>query len=496
MNPNFTVCLCKAKKTFWFFQPTQPMHQFQKLLISCIVLFTSALSAQYTGVINSNRPGFSESPYSVGTGVYQLETSIFYRNTGIHPTFSLPQSRGADFLFRTSFLKEKLEFNVNFAYQKDKVAFRNIFTSSYFTSGFSKFIVAGKYLIYEQKYKNKSEEVRSWVERHSFDWKRLIPSVAGYVGVNVGIVNDIHATGGFSPKVGVLLQNDLSKELNVVTNIFYDRIGTDLPEFSYIITATYSINDRWSTFFENQTFSNKFEYRTNLGSGLAFLYNKNIQINSSLRLLANPNSSGFYTSIGASYRFDRHKDEMIELDENGKPIEDEEDGSVKKKGFFGKLLSKATGIFKKKGKRIVDGNTTLKKKTIESIKKNTNKDEITINNDSLQVRTVKPIRTRPKRARVRPSKIKPVKKKRKGGLFGIFKGKSAADKEKARKEKDAKNGKKSVDKQLRLLDKEQKKLEKEQKREEARRKREEAKKKKKEEKKKKKDDSKKEDENG
>ena len=89
----------------------------------------SSIYSQYTEVINSNKPGFSESPYSVGTGVYQFESNIFYRNTQIEPTFSRPQFLGFDMLFRTSFFLEKLELNVQATYQRDKVAFDNVFTS-------------------------------------------------------------------------------------------------------------------------------------------------------------------------------------------------------------------------------------------------------------------------------------------------------------------------------------------------------------------------------
>ncbi|MEQ6123342.1 transporter [Pseudotenacibaculum sp. MALMAid0570] len=448
------------------------MNLLQKLWFLLMFLTISMVSAQYTGVINSNRPGFSESPYSVGTGIYQLETSIFYRKTQIVPTFSRPQSNGIDFLFRTSFFKERLELNLNFRYQRDQIAFQNIFTSSYFKGGISNLTIAGKYLLYEHKYKDKSKEVRSWVERHRFDWSRLIPSVAVYAGINPGIESDIFSTGGFSPKAGVLLQNDLTRDLNVVTNLFYDKITTPLPEFSYIVTATYSFNDRWSTFFENQTIFTKTRTSTNLGSGIAFLFNRNLQINSSLRLIAEGKAKGFYTSFGASYRLDKHKDEVIEVDEYGNPIEEEVE-TVKKKGFFGRLFGKVTGIFKSKKKKAAN-NVELKDKTIESIRKNTNKDEINLNNDTIQKATPKPIRTRPKRVRVRPSKIKPVKDKTKKGLFGFLKGKTAEEKEKAKKDKQA--------------EKEKKRLEKEKKKQEA--------KKKKEEKKKNKNSGKKEDENG
>jgi len=496
-SPIFTVCLCETYKKLRFQQLTLFMHLLRKLWIVCMVLFTSTITAQYTGVINSNRPGFSESPYSVGTGVYQLETSLFYSKTGQFPTFSRPFNTGVDLLFRTSYFKERLEVNLNFGYQKSEIAFQNIFQSSYFSSGIRNLTVGAKYLIYEQEYKDKSKEIRSWKERHRFDWKRLIPSVAAYVGVHTGVGNElfnIYGNSGFSPKAGVLLQNDITRDLNVVTNLYYDRITTDNPEFSYIITTTYSLNDRWSTFFENQTIFHKTRTHTNLGSGIAYLWNRDLQINSSLRLIAEGNVTGYYASIGASYRLDRHVDESTEVDEFGNPIENEEEVN-KKKGFFGRLFSKIGGIFGKKKKRGT-GSVKLTDKTIESIKKNTNKDEITINNDSIK-KPERPIRTRPKRVRVKPTKVKEVKDPEKKGFFGFLKGKKK-DKSKKNEDLEALKKKKMSDKEiakeLKKLEKEQKKLEKEQKKEEARRKREEAKKKKKEEKKKKKEEN--EEENG
>tara|TARA_B100000787_G_scaffold159892_2_gene138468 strand:- start:47943 stop:49469 length:1527 start_codon:yes stop_codon:yes gene_type:complete len=392
------------------------ISKLQSLWIVCIILCTQTILAQYTNIINSNRPGFSESPYSVGTGVYQLETKIFYRKTNIYPTFSRPKSEGIDFLFRTSFFLEKLEINLNFAVQKEQVSFQNIFNSNYYKTGFSKLTVGAKYLVYEQKYADKSKEIRSWVARNKFDWKRLIPSVAAYVGLNTGIPDDIYKASSFSPKAGVLLQNDITNNFNIITNIYYDRIGTELPEFSYIITATFSFNKRWSTFIENQTMLDKFEYQSNIGSGIAFLYNRNIQVNSSLRLLANAKYSGFYASIGASYRFDRHVDKDLRVDGNKKRI------TVTKKRFFGRLFSKVTNVFSKKGKKQYTRKSKLKKETIESINKNINNDE-NISGDNLEV---KPLRIKPKRKRIKPTKRKPTKEntkniKTKKGFLGIFK---------------------------------------------------------------------------
>ncbi len=484
MSPIFAVCLCETRRELRFSQLTHCMFLLRKLWIIALVLFTSTLSAQYTGVINSNRPGFSESPYSVGNGIYQIETSLFFRKTDPFETFSRPQSTGIDILFRTSFFEEQLEFNLNLGYQNTEIGFQNTVYSSYFSSGIRNLSIGAKYLIYEQEYKDKSKEIRSWKERFRFDWRRLIPSVSAYAGINTGLGDPIfylYEQGGFSPKAGVLLQNDISKDLNIVTNVFYDRIGTETPELIYIITATYSISPRLSTFFESQTISNKIQVESNLGTGLAYLWNRNLQINGSVRLIADGPVKGAYASVGASFRIDKHADEFIEVDAFGNPVEEIE--MDKGNGFFGRMFGKVKGIFNKKKKKAAK-EVELKDKTIESIRKNTNIDELTINNDTLNVKEEKPIRTRPKRIRIKPGKYKPIKTKKKGGgIFGILKGKSKEDKEKDRKKKETdrlnKMSQKEIDRELKKLDKEKRKLEKQQKKEAARKKKEEDKKKKK-----------------
>lgn len=52
------------------------------LLFLFLVGFYQISTAQYTDLINSKRPGFSDSPFSVGTDVYQIEAGLFYKNIG------------------------------------------------------------------------------------------------------------------------------------------------------------------------------------------------------------------------------------------------------------------------------------------------------------------------------------------------------------------------------------------------------------------------------
>jgi hypothetical protein len=322
-------------------------HKFRFFLIA-FLSSSAMLFAQYTEVINSNKPGFSESPYSVGTGVYQFESNLFLRNINTLPTFSRPQSLGLDLQFRTGLFLEKLEFNASISYQEDKVAFKNIFTSNYFTAGFSRMNVGAKYLVFEQKYNGKSTEIRSWKKKYAFDKKRLIPSIAIFLGMNTDLLNDIHKKGSISPKIGVLLQHNLTDNFNVITNFYYDNIGTDFAEYSYILTATQNFSNRWSAFFENQTTFQEYQKNTNLGIGLAYLYRRNLQFNTSARFLFEGEAKGYYAGLGISYRIDTHKDSFIELDNNGQKLKDTPISIYNKKqnNFFNRILN----IFKKKEK--------------------------------------------------------------------------------------------------------------------------------------------------
>ena len=252
----------------------------KKLLFIFALTFSVFINAQYTDVINSNKPGFSESPYSVGSGIYQFETNLFFRKANATPTFSNPEALGLNLFFRTSFFSEKLEVNFNSTFQNDKIAFKNIFESSYSKTGLSQFSLAAKYLVYSPKYSDKTKEIRSWKARHSFDWKRWIPHVGVYAGVNFGnLLTDYHERGGISPKVGVLLQNEFSHKLNVITNIYYDYIGSDFSQFSYIITGTYNFNNYWSGFAEMQGTFETYEKSSNLGIGAAYLFNEDLFAN-------------------------------------------------------------------------------------------------------------------------------------------------------------------------------------------------------------------------
>ena len=390
---------------------------FTKFFLAFLFLVNITLHAQYTDVINSNKPGFSESPYSVGTGIYQFETGFFMKDTRVENSFSRPKSLGVDLLFRTSFFLEKLELNTQLTYQKDKDALNNISSS-----GLSNFTIGAKYLIFQPEYTDKTKEVRSWKRRKAFDFKRLIPSVAIYIGMNTNLVNDMHKTESITPKAGLLLQQNLTNEFNVISNVYYDKIGTDFSEISYIITATHNFRSRWSGFLEHQgTFIEDQNY-INFAAGTAYLFSKDFQINASARYLLEGNVSGFYAGIGASYRINKHKDSYKELDENGKEIKETpitKYNDEQKGRFFSRILN----VFKKKEKNTSD-------------------------------------RKRPTRTR------KSLTKKKKEGFLGLFKKKKkkeeeTSDRKRPKRIRKSRKKKKKEETDIEKLEREIKELEKE-----------------------------------
>ncbi|WP_418654433.1 transporter [Tenacibaculum soleae] len=438
----------------------------KKLFLFIAFFSTLAINAQYTTVINSNMPGFSESPYSVGSDVYQFESNLFFRNINATPTFSNPQAVGLGLMFRTSFFSEKLEFNLKTSFQSDKIAFKNVFESSYNKFGLGQLTLGAKYLIYTPTYNDKKEEIRSWKARHSFDWKRWIPHIGAYAGLNFGsILNTPHKKGGISPKVGILLQNEFSNQLNLVTNIHYDYIGTDFSEFSYIITGTYNFNDYWSGFAEWQDTFEKYERKNNIGVGAAYLFNENMQFNAAVRTNFIQDEIGFQTSIGVSYRLNRHRDKFLEVDEFGNKIEEQKPTNyTENKGFFGRLFDKIKGVFKKKDKHTVTVKEGEKEEkiTVERPKRERSKslvDVIVKEDIKEKKKTTKAEKKAAKKAKKDAEKA--IKKKEKERLKLEKNIKKEEEKEAKRKEKERQEIEKKLLKEAKRKEEERLKLEKE-----------------------------------
>jgi hypothetical protein len=316
------------------------------ILLVVTIILCQIVQAQYTEIINSKRPGFSESPYSIGTNVYQIEADFFYRSSNNPSILGRPSSYGSDVFIRVGKFKEKLELNLNLTYQIDEV--KSPFDKNYFINGVSDFTIGGKYLVFQQEFSDKSKEIRSWKKRTAFDFKRLIPSVGVYAGVHTNFfVNELFLhkdtviegntfEDGLSYKGAILLQNDFNDRLVLLTNLIADRISTENQYYSYIVTLTYAINQNWSMFIENQgKFKTDYTPEQQFGTGIAYLLSPDLQIDTAVRTNFFDDYSYVYASAGVSWRLDKHQDQLI-----NKAIPQSKNLTKKNKGFFKRLFSK------------------------------------------------------------------------------------------------------------------------------------------------------------
>ena len=342
------------------------MAKLRLLLIAILTIQFSA--AQYTEVINSKRPGFSDSPYSVGNDVYQVEVGGFYKNIGryqfqidaVTNTYSSKQY-GTNVLLRVGKFIERLEVDVdlNFGYETRDYTTPDIKTVEQL--GLSKFVVGAKYLVYMPEYADKSKEIRSWRKRNSFDKKRLIPAVGVYAGLNTNLLSSMHKNpDGISPRLGLFTQNNFSNKFILVGNLIADYFLTDYAQYSGILTATYSLTGNISVFGEFQGIAPKnTQFDLQFGAGGAYLFTKDFQVDASLRFIKDEyGDHTFWAGAGLSYRIDKHEDKYKLFDSKGNLTKDGSEGS-----FFSRLLGKNKPEKQRKVKEV-----KAKKRKIKTLK--------------------------------------------------------------------------------------------------------------------------------
>jgi hypothetical protein len=301
-----------------------------------IILFIAGLTAQaqYTEVINSNRPGVSRSAFSVGTNVIQFEAGPYTVKEEHTPLKYEVAGFGVDFAARYGLLLPQLEINLEASYQNDtQTDYRSSIATDLKRSNFKNFTLGAKYLVYDP-YKNSGEEKPNIMSYHAnkrFKWSHLIPAVAVYVGANFDSKNNPYTAPGiegFSPKVMIATQNNFSSGWVFVMNLSKDRIGTDYSDFQYILTLTKAINQQWVLFGETQGIKSDF-YADNLFRfGGAYLWSRNFQLDTALTFNTKDTPSVFGLNLGVSYRLDFHKDPEID---NGTSAEDEAERKANKK---------------------------------------------------------------------------------------------------------------------------------------------------------------------
>ncbi len=306
------------------------------------LIFYQNLVAQYTDIINSNRPSESMSAFAVGRTVVQLESGFGYINENYSKFDSQSNGFLADLNARYGFFKEYLEVVAELSYQNDKQEIENTISNR---SGVKATTLGLKYLIFDP-FKNPDENVDlySWKNNNKFKYSQLIPIVAIYGGVNFNFsANKFQLSdeklGILSPKIMAITQNIFGKQYVFITNTFFDKIGTDAQNLGYLLTLTKGFNDKWSAFVENKGIYGKNNSDSFLSTGCAYLLNSNLQIDASVSKNFKSTPSFLYVGLGLSWRSDsNYKDFLVATPEKSKELKEKK--NKKKKSNDKKLLDK------------------------------------------------------------------------------------------------------------------------------------------------------------
>ncbi len=288
------------------------------LFLLCFITFSNA-SAQYTEMINTNRPGGSQGAFSVGTNVLQFESGISYGKEKHELLKTETNGLAIDYSIRYGFWKERLEVSLMGEFQSNKVTDnRSSSAREYSISNFKNNTLGAKYLIYDPYRKRDLEgpNLYSWKANNKNQWKDLIPAISIYAGANFDFADNPftpEAEAKISPKLVLSTQNNFIGGWVFVTNIIVDRVTTDFPTYGYIVTLTHATNRYFSVFLENQGLKSDFYSDQLVRGGAAALINENLQVDLSLTYSFKDTPSKFYARAGMAYRFDMHnKDEFLE----------------------------------------------------------------------------------------------------------------------------------------------------------------------------------------
>ena len=284
-------------------------HKLIFTLVLCCQFTTT--QAQYTDVINSNRPGASQSAFSVGTKVLQFELGPYLvkEKRSLYPNYEV-SGYGVDFAVHYGIWKEALELNVQGTYQNDTQSFTSNAEVDRTRANFKNLNIGVKYLVYDpNKNKDDKPNLYSYHANRGFKWSSLIPAVSVAGGVNFDTKNNPYTAAtvdGLSYRGVLITQNNFAGGWVVVTNFMLDRIGSDQTDLNYTLTLTHSFNPKWVMFAETQGIKSDF-YADNLFRiGAGYLLGKNLQLDTALTFNTKDTPSVLNISFGVSYRIDRH----------------------------------------------------------------------------------------------------------------------------------------------------------------------------------------------
>ena len=201
--------------------------------------------------------------------------------------------------------------------------------------GFQRTTFGVKYLFYDPTFLE-DINVYSWKANAEFKWRKLIPAIALYAGVNLleknrylyEVMNDEYTIA--TPKAIISLQSHPLREVALVLNIVGSNIASIHAQYSYILTLTHNLyDDRWSIYLENEGITSDYYKDSLLRGGVSYLIDEKFQINASIGASWKTTPTRYMGGVGISYRFyDRYKDIEYEAKKKARDKQNKEDAQI------------------------------------------------------------------------------------------------------------------------------------------------------------------------
>ena len=314
-------------------------NKMKKYHVIFLFLAPLILGAQYTETINSNRPGISHGAFSVGKDVLQIESGLIINN-GYLGEIDLSETN-SNIRIRYGSLSENLDldFNVNLKFYYNK---------SFFLRGWNNASFSLKYLVFDP-FKNEKwykENLYSWKANRKFSAIQLVPAISFRSEFRLNntdiqkaliksnalnyflfekkldnniLARSINSTLGniilnndeiFKGIFKIILQNHFSPRWVLINNFDFIYIGNRyFNEYLHSIALTYNFNNpKISSFIEHNYFFNNLYNVNQLNFGLAFLLNKNLQIDINGGFNNKLSLANYHFGSGLSFRIDRHNE--------------------------------------------------------------------------------------------------------------------------------------------------------------------------------------------
>jgi hypothetical protein len=310
--------------------------------LSFTLLFCGSSWAQFTDVINSNRPGQSMAAFSVGKTIIQAEMGLDASRESYAKNEYEVAAMGGDLVLRYGAIFEQLEFYGSINYKKE--TYTDLLNQrGQKHSGIQTVQVGAKFMVYDpmMNYEKKINKY-SWKANHKFDWRQFIPAIAVYGGLTIN--NDAKFYRPFLPPIeqknttglkGMVLTQNQFGRFALITNFGISNYGVaNYESTDYVISLTRGINDRWSILLENQGMNSKIYRNTLFRAGGAYLLAENLQVDAALASSITNEPAFVVANIGCSWRFDANYNEVLlrvpKDKNNGKGGKDSKDKKNKK----------------------------------------------------------------------------------------------------------------------------------------------------------------------